>query len=144
MAAAISDLRHLLSEKPGGHSEGQNTRSHPELGREDPQRRWYCASRRGRVGRRQASQPTAGWSSPVARQAHNLKVRGSNPLPATKSLHRLTSLSIPPEAHPASGFSMSDCMPFGANPNALMMVGALSVSKSPERGRWVERCAVSA
>jgi hypothetical protein len=25
----------------------------------------------------------AGWSSPVARQAHNLKVRGSNPLPAT-------------------------------------------------------------
>jgi hypothetical protein len=29
--------------------------------------------------------PNAGWSSPVARQAHNLKVRGSNPLPATKS-----------------------------------------------------------
>ena len=26
--------------------------------------------------------PNAGWSSPVARQAHNLKVRGSNPLPA--------------------------------------------------------------
>src|SRR5262245_11184659 len=27
---------------------------------------------------------TAGWSSPVARQAHNLKVPGSNPGPATK------------------------------------------------------------
>src|SRR5215203_3464698 len=27
----------------------------------------------------------AGWSSPVARQAHNLKVVGSNPAPATKS-----------------------------------------------------------
>src|SRR5690242_8865986 len=26
----------------------------------------------------------AGWSSPVARQAHNLKVLGSNPSPATK------------------------------------------------------------
>ena len=26
----------------------------------------------------------AGWSSPVARQAHNLKVIGSNPIPATK------------------------------------------------------------
>ena len=26
----------------------------------------------------------AGWSSPVARQAHNLKVVGSNPAPATK------------------------------------------------------------
>ena len=25
----------------------------------------------------------AGWSSPVARQAHNLKVAGSNPVPAT-------------------------------------------------------------
>ena len=31
-----------------------------------------------------ASQETiAGWSSPVARQAHNLKVIGSNPIPAT-------------------------------------------------------------
>src|SRR5215203_607248 len=79
--------RFLALRKPGGHSEGQNTRSHPELGRENPQRRWYCVSRRGRVGRRQAPphtpSPTAGWSSPVARQAHNLKVRGSNPLPAT-------------------------------------------------------------
>ena len=27
--------------------------------------------------------PNAGWSSPVARQAHNLKVTGSNPVPAT-------------------------------------------------------------
>ena len=41
------------SGRPGGHSEGQNTRSHPELGRENPQRRWYYVSRRGRVGRRQ-------------------------------------------------------------------------------------------
>ena len=29
--------------------------------------------------------PSAGWSSLVARQAHNLKVVGSNPTPATKS-----------------------------------------------------------
>ena len=82
--------------RPGGHGEGLNTRSHPELGRENPQRRWYCVSRRGRVGRRQVYQDQntphkppqtntpAGWSSPVARQAHNLKVRGSNPLPATR------------------------------------------------------------
>jgi hypothetical protein len=27
--------------------------------------------------------PNAGWSSPVARQAHNLKAAGSNPAPAT-------------------------------------------------------------
>ena len=123
---------------------GEPTRSHLELGREDPQRRWYCVLRRGRVGRCQVFQargcdhPTAykptqtsqhlqsyppavlltqiasadpaartpqtpqgnntpahksrratlkfiaGWSSPVARQAHNLKVVGSNPTPATK------------------------------------------------------------
>ena len=30
------------------------------------------------------TQPTAGWSSPVARQAHNLKVTGSNPVPASQ------------------------------------------------------------
>jgi hypothetical protein len=30
----------------------------------------------------------AGWSSPVARQAHNLKVTGSNPVPAPKALIR--------------------------------------------------------
>ena len=29
----------------------------------------------------------AGWSSPVARQAHNLKVVGSNPTPATKNYY---------------------------------------------------------
>ena len=29
---------------------------------------------------------SAGWSSPVARQAHNLKVAGSNPAPATKTI----------------------------------------------------------
>ena len=37
----------------------------------------------------------AGWSSQVARQAHNLKVRGSNPLPATKISKQNQSLSIP-------------------------------------------------
>ena len=30
----------------------------------------------------------AGWSSPVARQAHNLKVAGSNPAPATNQTAR--------------------------------------------------------
>jgi hypothetical protein len=33
---------------------------------------------------------TAGWSSPVARQAHNLKVAGSNPAPATKEINVLS------------------------------------------------------
>ncbi len=110
---------------------GPCTRSHPELGREKPQRPWYCVSRHGRVGRRQvfqhtqgaaawlaplydqniittaqplrcrslqqtktnaqspnAQSPNAGWSSPVARQAHNLKVISSNLVPATTFTER--------------------------------------------------------
>ena len=86
------------------------TRSHSELGRERLSRRWYFVLRHGRVGRclvfqlHEATQNGgsltlqtglpgglrpgfsflgAGWSSPVARQAHNLKVAGSNPAPAT-------------------------------------------------------------
>lgn len=42
------------------------------------------------LGARRKRVTVAGWSSPVARQAHNLKVVGSNPTPATKlsnSLH---------------------------------------------------------
>ena len=35
----------------------------------------------------------AGWSSPVARQAHNLKVVGSNPTPATTSIQLARCLS---------------------------------------------------
>ena len=78
---------------------GDRTRSHPELGRENPQRPWYCGSSRGRVGRRQVFQcshyriTNAGWSSPVARQAHNLKVTGSNPVPATRKARQLKRLA---------------------------------------------------
>ena len=68
---------------------GENTRYHSELGRENPQRRWYFVLRHGRVGRCRALKSQlldAGWSSLVARQAHNLKVVGSNPTPATNLL----------------------------------------------------------
>ena len=39
----------------------------------------------------------AGWSSPVAREAHNLEVAGSNPVPATfsKSLPNLELRYLP-------------------------------------------------
>ena len=36
----------------------------------------------------------AGWSSPVARQAHNLKVVGSNPTPATKLARNRNRLRV--------------------------------------------------
>jgi hypothetical protein len=42
---------------------GARTRSHPELGRENPPRQWYCVLRRGRVGRRQVRQPRSRYDS---------------------------------------------------------------------------------
>ena len=36
----------------------------------------------------------AGWSSPVARQAHNLKVVGSNPTPATNPAEKIHLISV--------------------------------------------------
>ena len=111
--------RAVVHRWPGGHSEGLNTRSHPELGSETPPRRWYCVLRRGRVGRRQSfnvqqlentksnhrshkhnqNLSNAGWSSLVARQAHNLKVVSSNLTPATKlpsDLQRVTKTESRP------------------------------------------------
>ena len=41
-----------------------------------------------------ATDINAGWSSPVARQAHNLKVAGSNPAPATKFCLQLEVISF--------------------------------------------------
>ena len=51
-------------------------------------------------GRHNRSTVGAGWSSPVARQAHNLKVVGSNPTPATNS-------NIHHQPGPPPGFFMS-------------------------------------
>ena len=45
----------------------------------------------------------AGWSSPVARQAHNLKVAGSNPAPATKFDAEVISHSHPAACSGAFG-----------------------------------------
>ena len=44
--------------------------------------------------RQRQSHGAAGWSSPVARQAHNLKAAGSNPAPATNLIpteHKIPS-----------------------------------------------------
>ena len=121
------------------------TRSHPELGRQTLQRPWYCASRPGRVGRRQARQDRrhtpftrprpntsrpmrpqqaapgsrlpagnpegdAGWSSPVARQAHNLKAAGSNPAPAT-NLNCEASASLAASLDPDPNASIAASAP---------------------------------
>ena len=43
---------------------------------------WKSSLTGPNAGARSRPSPIAGWSSPVARQAHNLKVVGSNPTPA--------------------------------------------------------------
>ena len=45
----------------------------------------------------------AGWSSPVARQAHNLKVVGSNPTPATNVSNEIKAVWFTPD-----GFSIPE------------------------------------
>jgi hypothetical protein len=60
----------------------------------------------------------AGWSSPVARQAHNLKVTGSNPVPATK-----ISPQISP---PLAGFFVGAVI-------ALIRRGGLAVANEARR-----------
>ena len=67
---------------------GAPTRSHSELGRENPLRQWYFVSRRGRVGRCQACQahpksftnPSL-WRcrTPVSRHSQNLVDETTNP-----------------------------------------------------------------
>ena len=54
-------------------------------------------SQAGKCQRRRlrSNESVAGWSSPVARQAHNLKVVGSNPTPAT-TLMELSIVEGPP------------------------------------------------
>jgi hypothetical protein len=50
---------------------GAYTRSHPELGREIPQRPWYCVLRHGRVGRRQVFQSTPKPTPPILRGTYH-------------------------------------------------------------------------
>ena len=46
----------------------------------------------------QAPHIGAGWSSPVARQAHNLKVTGSNPVPASNFFQKISVTNVYPSA----------------------------------------------
>src|SRR5438477_8780782 len=67
-------LKTWESRSPPGLPKAEQTKA------SDPQ---YTQKRTG-IPSDPCSLVIAGWSSPVARQAHNLKVVGSNPTPATK------------------------------------------------------------
>ncbi len=80
----------------------------------------------------------AGWSSPVARQAHNLKAAGSNPAPATKC----TTIIKTPRPKAAGGFGV-----YGAAMTASQSVRReidRIVSIGPINAMLVELCLVSA
>ena len=68
----------------------------------------------------------AGWSSPVARQAHNLKVVGSNPTPATKikkSLRKAGAFFDLTCRKNARSYSVLFCAPTQAmNPNSYSAI----------------------
>src|SRR3546814_11235174 len=70
----------------------------------------------------------AGWSSPVARQAHNLKVTGSNPVPATKQSHK----KPPPQAAEQSIRSRTPPQPM--QDGSLPSAGAIEVQRAVRAG----------
>ncbi len=91
----------------------------------------------------------AGWSSPVARQAHNLKAAGSNPAPATKqksprcknarglsTFRDLGGLSLPPSdiqtrpsgrERPSSGGAVHCCL---SEPDGKRLSGGNAACRS--------------
>jgi hypothetical protein len=77
--------RQCLRDRPSGRSTSRHAR-----GKEASSSQWLGSllhRPRGSSSRNVVAaieRIDAGWSSPVARQAHNLKVVGSNPTPATK------------------------------------------------------------
>ena len=56
---------------------------------------WESRSLPGLLASHSFIKHDAGWSSPVARQAHNLKVVGSNPTPATNYINKINDLNAP-------------------------------------------------
>ena len=86
--------------------QGDQTRSHPELGRQTPQRQWYSVSRHGRVGRRQACKgrmtTRKNASSRRSREDRNGESRGSSSPKAPRIPAPAQSPLPPPLAKPPS------------------------------------------
>ena len=95
----------------------------------------------------------AGWSSPVARQAHNLKVAGSNPAPATKHSKTRTEPAAARTAHTrphgsrragldASRPRRATQGPCEADPNPrhAQAAGPSPAEHAPRKGRGLAPC----
>jgi hypothetical protein len=89
------------------------------------------------IRRTLANDGDAGWSSPVARQAHNLKVVGSNPTPATNLFNDLAIFS---EFFPRSPVR---CRSFSLRPRSRQSLASSSVARSPDRDddpKAIQKC----
>ena len=75
----------------------------------------------------QTQQTHAGWSSPVARQAHNLKVTGSNPVPATTNI-QATQWSI---AVNRAQTRDAYIIPNSSDSARILSISAIIVANSP-------------
>ncbi len=67
---------------------------------------WESRSLPGLLALQNNNKHDAGWSSPVARQAHNLKVVGSNPTPATNYIYKINDLDHPPRIRFLGSFAI--------------------------------------
>jgi hypothetical protein len=74
-------LLHFAHRRPGGLRRSDQTRSHPELGRQTLPRQWYYVSRPGRVGRRQARYA----QRPSSRTPNGLRNRLSENISVSRS-----------------------------------------------------------
>ena len=75
----VLSLKRWKSRSPPGIDAGERARTHTQC---IPPSEVKPSRTAARVNACRSAR-VAGWSSPVARQAHNLKVTGSNPVPAT-------------------------------------------------------------
>ena len=89
----------------------------PRKSRTFPRKNPFTTSETAPPGRASGNPGAAGWSSPVARQAHNLKVAGSNPAPATTKS---------PHAKPPAGFLL---------PHSHTQLTYIPCRMAPESGR---------
>ena len=81
---------------PVPHEHETNCKGNVLARRDEPRRvhrTSFCQRQKPRYFAPRQKPDGAGWSSPVARQAHNLKAAGSNPAPATKNNQHNTDRS---------------------------------------------------
>ena len=118
-------LKARESRSPPGLLDGcKKTHTHPNRSSNPSSTQPSCPCHQAR------SDFDAGWSSPVARQAHNLKVTGSNPVPAPKAFpsHNPSLLSDIP--NPIERDSAGVCGGDASSASRVLRLRAVSADRS--------------